>query len=90
MLHTFLDGLGNHLTPHGEAWLILSDLAEHLALRTTTELHTRIADTGLHVTTQRYTAPTHRKHATPTTPLHRQRSKERTTLWHLTQKRNSD
>ena len=28
MLHGFLAGLADHLTPGGEGWLILSDLAE--------------------------------------------------------------
>ena len=34
MLKGFLDGLKDHLLPGGEGWLILSDLAEHLGLRT--------------------------------------------------------
>ena len=34
MLRGFLDGLAAHLTPGGEGWLILSDFAEHLGLRT--------------------------------------------------------
>ena len=33
MLRGFLDGLAAHLLPGGEGWLILSDLAEHLDLR---------------------------------------------------------
>ncbi|NUP26493.1 MAG: class I SAM-dependent methyltransferase, partial [Nocardia sp.] len=40
MLRRFLDGLTGHLTPNGEGWLILSDLAEHLGLRTRAELLT--------------------------------------------------
>jgi hypothetical protein len=31
MLRGFLAGLAGHLEPGGEGWLILSDLAEHLA-----------------------------------------------------------
>jgi SAM-dependent methyltransferase len=38
MLKGFLDGLKNHLLPEGEGWLILSDLAEHLGLRSRQEL----------------------------------------------------
>ena len=34
MLRGFLTGLAAHLEPGGEGWLILSDLAEHLGLRT--------------------------------------------------------
>jgi hypothetical protein len=38
MLRGFLAGLAAHLVPAGEGWLILSDLAEHLGLRTRDEL----------------------------------------------------
>jgi hypothetical protein len=34
MLRNFLAGLTAHLEPGGEGWLILSDLAERLGLRT--------------------------------------------------------
>src|SRR5699024_12301075 len=33
MLRGFLAGLGDHLAPDGEAWLVLSDLAGHLGRR---------------------------------------------------------
>ena len=36
MLRGFLGGLAAHLAPGGEGWLVLSDLAEHLGLRTRT------------------------------------------------------
>src|SRR6202011_5444186 len=38
MLRGFLGALPAHLEPKGEGWLILSDLAEHLGLRTRSEL----------------------------------------------------
>ena len=38
MLRGFLNGLAAHLESGGEGWLILSDLAEHLGLRTRDEL----------------------------------------------------
>jgi hypothetical protein len=38
MLRGFLAGLAQHLEARGEGWLILSDLAEHLGLRTREEL----------------------------------------------------
>ena len=38
MLLGFLAGLAEHLVPGGEGWLILSDLAEHLGLRTRAQL----------------------------------------------------
>ena len=43
MLRGFLAGLPAHLLPDGEGWLILSDLAEHLGLRTRDELLAMIA-----------------------------------------------
>jgi methylase of polypeptide subunit release factors len=49
MLKGFLAGLASHLSPGGEGWLILSDLAEHLGLRSRAELMTWIAEAGLTV-----------------------------------------
>src|SRR5699024_12592620 len=49
MLRGFLDGLPAHLRPGGEAWLILSDLAEHLQLRSRQELIRMIEGAGLEV-----------------------------------------
>ena len=49
MLRRFLDGLAAHLAPGGEGWLILSDIAEHLGLRTRDELQAWIEKAGLKV-----------------------------------------
>ncbi|MFM8153575.1 MAG: methyltransferase, partial [Polynucleobacter victoriensis] len=49
MLKGFLSGLKEHLLPDGEGWLILSDLAEHLGLRTRAELLAWIDAAGLSV-----------------------------------------
>ncbi|MFP3608271.1 methyltransferase, partial [Paraburkholderia sp. SIMBA_053] len=49
MLLGFLKGLSEHLSPGGEGWLILSDFAEHLGLRTREWLLAAIADAGLTV-----------------------------------------
>ena len=38
MLFRFLNGLPDHLEPGGEGWLVLSDLAEHLGLRSRDDL----------------------------------------------------
>ncbi|MFF0498369.1 methyltransferase [Nocardia aobensis] len=84
MLNRFLGELANHLTPHGEGWLILSDLAEHLGLRTRDELLTRIAAAGLTVTARHETAPRHSRATDRTDPLHAARACERTVLWRLT------
>ncbi|MBN9741070.1 methylase [Amycolatopsis sp. A1MSW2902] len=87
MLHRFLDGLPEHLTPRGEGWLILSDLAEHLGLRTRAELLDRISAAGLKVVGRRETTPRHRRATDSADPLHAARSRERTILWRLTMSR---
>ncbi|NDG42156.1 MAG: class I SAM-dependent methyltransferase, partial [Betaproteobacteria bacterium] len=47
MLLGFLSGLSKHLTPKGQGWLILSDLAEHLGLRSRAALLAAIERAGL-------------------------------------------
>jgi len=50
MLYGFLDGAASRLRDErSEAWLILSDLAEHLQLRSREELLQRIHDGGLEI-----------------------------------------
>src|SRR2546427_383939 len=49
MLRGFVEGLAAHLLPGGEGWLILSDLAEHLQLRSREELLGWINAAGLQV-----------------------------------------
>lgn len=83
MLRGFLSGLGAHLTPEGEGWLILSDLAEHLGLRTRDELMGWIGAAGLRVIKRHDTRPTHPKSKDPTDPLFVARSQEVTSLWRL-------
>src|SRR5690606_21544497 len=83
MLRGFLGGLQEHLTPQGEGWLILSDLAEHLQLRTREELLQSIADAGLKVIARMDTRPTHARAADQADPLHEARAKEATSLWRL-------
>ncbi|WP_166351606.1 methyltransferase [Phytoactinopolyspora limicola] len=84
VLNRFLTELPDHLTPQGEGWLILSDLAEHLGLRTRDELLARIADAGLAVAGTHETAPRHSRITDSTDPLHAARARERTVLWRLT------
>lgn len=86
MLKGFLSGLKNHLLPNGEGWLILSDLAEHLSLRTRQELLDWIDQAGLKVIAHLDTKPTHPKAFDKTDALHAARSKEITSLWRLTSK----
>jgi SAM-dependent methyltransferase len=83
MLRGFLGGLAAHLEAGGEGWLILSDLAEHLRLRTRDELLAWIEGAGLRVIERIDTRPNHPKAADATDPLHDARSAEVTSLWRL-------
>ncbi|MFF4778111.1 methyltransferase [Microtetraspora fusca] len=83
MLHGFLHGLASHLEPGGEGWLILSDLAERLGLRTRRELLTVIEATGLRVVSRIETRPRHPRVRDSADPLHAARAAEVTSLWRL-------
>ncbi|MEU0845183.1 class I SAM-dependent methyltransferase [Streptomyces sp. NPDC005962] len=83
MLHGFLNGLADALTPGGEGWLILSDLAEHLGLRTREELLGAFEAAGLRVVDRLDTRPVHPRAADPSDPLHAARAAEVTSLWRL-------
>ena len=83
MLKGFLAGLKNHLSPEGEGWLILSDLAEHLGLRTRAELLSWIEAAGLKVLGRNDVRPTHIKALDTQDPLYRARAAEVTSLWRL-------
>jgi hypothetical protein len=61
----------------------LSDLAEHLGLRSNEELHKWIADAGLSVIEKLDIAPKHAKSADQSDPLYLARSKEMTSLYRL-------
>ena len=67
----------------GEGWLILSDLAEHLGLRTRAELLASIDAAGLRVVGRIEVDPQHPKAADATDPLHAARAAEVTSLWRL-------
>ncbi|MFE3775304.1 methyltransferase [Streptomyces sp. NPDC059122] len=83
MLHGFLAGLADHLTPGGEGWLILSDLAEHLGLRSRAELLAAFAEGGLTVLDRLDIAPRHPRARDTSDPLHVARAAEVTSLWRL-------
>ena len=83
MLRGFLQGLPAHLEAQGEGWLILSDLAEHLGLRTREELLASIEGAGLQVVNRIDVRPRHPKASDATDPLHRAREAEVTSLWRL-------
>jgi methylase of polypeptide subunit release factors len=83
MLKGFLSQLKEHLLPEGEGWLILSDLAEHLQLRSRDELLSWIAAAGLRVIEKRDARPNHPKVSDTSDPLHQARKAEVTSLWRL-------
>jgi SAM-dependent methyltransferase len=83
MLHGFLRGLPAHLAPGGEGWLILSDLAEHLGVRSRKELLAWIEGAGLTVVDRIDVRPRHPRVSDASDPLHRARKAEVTSLWRL-------
>lgn len=84
MLKGFLQGLCGHLEVGGEGWLILSDLAEHLGLRSREQLLQMIADAGLHVSEKLDIKPQHPRTMDTQDALHEARRAETTSLWILT------
>lgn len=83
MLKGFLAGLAAHLTPGGEGWLVLSDFAEHLGLRSREALLGWIDAAGLRVLGRDDIKPVHPKSTDAGDPLHPARSAEITSLWRL-------
>ena len=83
MLRGFLAGVAERLAQQGEAWLILSDLAEHLGLRTRAELEGWIEAGGLQVLGRIDTKPEHPKVFDAADPLHAARRAETTSMWRL-------
>jgi methylase of polypeptide subunit release factors len=83
MLKGFLAGLKDHLLAQGEGWLILSDLAEHLGLRSREQLLEWIAGAGLEVAGRHDVRPTHPKASDAGDPLAAARMRETTSLWRL-------
>jgi methylase of polypeptide subunit release factors len=83
MLKGFLAGLKDHVRDGGEGWLILSDLAEHLGLRSRDQLLSWITEAGLDVAGRHDIRPTHPKASDPGDPLAAARMAEVTSLWRL-------
>src|SRR3954462_2517905 len=84
MLLGFLNGLSAHLQSGGEGWLILSDFAEHLGLRSRAELLSAFERAGLTVAGRIDAKPRHPKATDARDPLHAARAAEVTSLWRLT------
>ncbi len=83
MLRGFISGLAAHLEPDGEGWLILSDIAEHLGLRTRAELLGYFEQGGLIVSDRLDVRPSHPRVGDADDPLHKARAAEVTSLWRL-------
>jgi methylase of polypeptide subunit release factors len=83
MLRGFLAGVAAHLAPGGQAWLILSDLAEHLGLRPRADLDAWIAAGGLQVIERHDVRPVHPRASDASDALHAARAAEVTSLWRL-------
>lgn len=83
MLRGFLHGLAAHLADDGEGWLIISDIAELLGLRSREQLLAWIAEAGLKIIDRLDTRPKHPKANDAGDPLHAARSAEVTSLWRL-------
>lgn len=86
MLRGFLEGVAAHLEPGGEAWLIMSDFAEHLGLRTAQEFWSWIDAGGLEVIGKMDIKPHHTKAKDREDPLFQARAAEITSLWRLRSK----
>lgn len=86
MVKGFLNGVSTHLNDHGHAWLIISDLAEHLGLRGPQDLTNWIAQANLEVIDCLKIQPRHSKAVDEEDTLHAARSKEVTMLFRLERK----
>jgi len=83
MLLGFLSGLAAHLVPGGEGWLMLSDFAGHLGLRSRADLLAAFESGGLKVVGRIDAKPRHPKASDASDPLHDARAAEVTSLWRL-------
>jgi methylase of polypeptide subunit release factors len=71
------------LAPGGEAWIVISNLAELLGLRPTGAIENLARRAGLRIADVRETRPSHPRAADSRDPLHRFRAAERTRLVRL-------
>lgn len=83
MLRGLLTTVAARLKASGQAWLVLSDLAERLGLRTDAELQNWIAAGGLRVVAVHAALPSHKKTRDAADPLAQARSAEVTRLFCL-------
>jgi methylase of polypeptide subunit release factors len=83
LLHRFLRGARAHLAPGGEAWLVLSDLAERLGLRPPGWLEAALREAGLVLRGDLTARPRHPRIRDTADPLHQARAEEVTHLYRL-------
>lgn len=83
MLTEFVRDLRAHLTPGGEGWLVLSDLAELLGMRPAGHIPNLVDEAGLQVVDTLTTRPRHPRATDRDDPLAAARTAETTTLWRL-------
>lgn len=83
MLKGFLSSVAACLNPNGEAWLVMSNLAEIIGLRSASQLTDWFASGGLVVKEKIDTVPVHSKAQDRSDPLFHVRSKEVTSLYRL-------
>jgi SAM-dependent methyltransferase len=82
-LERLLAGVAERLRPGGEAWVVLSDLAERLGLRPAGHVEARAAAAGLAVADVREARPAHPRARDAADPLHAVRALEVTRLHRL-------
>jgi methylase of polypeptide subunit release factors len=83
MLKGFLAGVSDHLEPNGEVWLVLSDFAELVGLRSRDDLMSVIDSAGLRVIAALDAPAVHSRARDTSDPLHAVRQNEVTLLWRL-------
>lgn len=83
MLKGFLSGVASRLNKDGEAWLVMSDLAENIGLRGANDLQDWIKQSGLVTKHKTDTPPVHAKAHDQSDPLYEARSREVTSLYQL-------
>jgi SAM-dependent methyltransferase len=82
-LQALVAGLPGRLAPGGEAWIVLSDLAERVGLRAPGALEALFSRAGLAVAAVREARPRHRRARDAGDPLHAARAGEVTRLFRV-------
>jgi methylase of polypeptide subunit release factors len=86
LLDRIVGDLHVRLTPGGEAWIVISDLAERLGLRPPGHLEALVARAGMALADVLETAPTHPRSRDALDPLHAARAREITRLYRLVER----